>query len=104
MVDILSAKVPQIQAKGFWEAIQLHGRLPKLDAVSGRDARVEWQIAQTSAKLRLTDAAVAKEQDFDLRVNPLSGVKVLVVCSDFIQNVLTVSADFGGEILELAGI
>jgi hypothetical protein len=75
MVDILSAEVPEVQSHGFREAIQLHSRLPKLDSVGGRDVWVEWQIAQTAAKLCFTRSAVAEDQDLDFRVPRGTGSK-----------------------------
>ena len=44
--------------------------------MSGRDARIEFQIAQPPAQLRLTDPAIAQEQDLNLGVDVLSGLKV----------------------------
>ena len=99
VIDILSAEVPEIQAHRFREALQCHSHFAKLDPVGGRDARVEWQIAQTATQLRLADPAVAEEQDLDLRVDPLAGLKVLVVGADFIQDVFErmLAADFRGR-------
>ena len=67
-------------------------------------SRVEWQTAQPAAQLRLADPAVAEEQDLDLRVDPLAGLKVLVVGADFIQDVFdrSLAADFRGQIIQLA--
>jgi len=56
--------------------------LPKNDYC--RDARIEWQLAQSATQLRLTDSAVAEKQDLELRVDPLSGLKIFVVSADFI--------------------
>ena len=103
MIDILAAEVPQIQAHRFLKAIQAHSRLPKLDSMGGRVARVEFQVAQPAAKLRFADPAVAEKQDLDFRVDPLSGLEVLVMGADFIQNVFVPSAaDFKGQITQLA--
>ena len=69
-----------------------------------RDGRIEWQIAQTAAKLRLADPAVTKKKDLDLRVDPLAEFKVFVVGADFIQDVLELclSADFRVQIIQFA--
>jgi hypothetical protein len=50
------------------------------------------------AKLRFADPAVAEKQDFDLCVDLLAALKVLVVGADFIQDVIeeTIAADFRG--------
>jgi hypothetical protein len=76
-----------------------------LDPVGRRDARIKWQIAQPAAKLCFADSTVAEEQNLDLRVDPLSGLKVLVVSVDFIQDVFisVFAADLRGQIFELAG-
>jgi hypothetical protein len=54
--------------------------------------------------LRLANFAVAEEQNLDLRVDPSSGVKVLVVSADFIQNIFKIelAADFGRQIIQIA--
>jgi hypothetical protein len=43
-----------------------------------------------------------RNQDLDLRVDPLSGLKVLVVSADLIQDVFQITADFGRQIVQLA--
>jgi hypothetical protein len=104
VINILSAEVPKIQAHRFREAIQLHGRLPELDSVGGRDVGVEGQIAQTATKLCFTHTAVAEEQSLDLRVDSLATLKVLVVGAYFTQDVFArlFAADFRGQIIQLA--
>jgi hypothetical protein len=54
--------------------------------------------------LRLAHATVTKQEDLDLRVVLLAGLKVLVVCADFIHDVLPImfAADFRREIVKLA--
>jgi hypothetical protein len=66
VIDILAAEVPKIQAHR--EVCHCHSHFAELDSVGGRDAWVEWQIAQTATKLCFTHPAVADEQDLDLRV------------------------------------
>ena len=72
--------------------------------MGGRDVRIEFQVAQSAAQLRLAYPAVAEEQDLDLCVDLLAGLKVLVVGADFIQDVfdLAFAADFRGQIIQLA--
>jgi hypothetical protein len=48
---------------------------------------VEWLPTQPPAQLRLANAAVAEEQDLDLRVDTTAGLQILVVSADFIQDV-----------------
>jgi hypothetical protein len=67
---------------------------------------IEWLSAYSAAQLRFACPAVAEEQDLDLRVDLFSGLKVFVVGTDFIQDVLIMilSANLGWEIIELAAI
>ena len=72
-----------------------------LDAMGGEHARVERLPAEPAAQLGFARPAVAEEQDLDLRVDPLAGLKVLVVGTDFIQDVLkpVFPADFRWQII-----
>lgn len=71
--------------------------------MGGRDARIEFRAAQTATQLRLADPAIAEKQDFDLRVESLSGLKVLVMGADLIHDVLPFmfAADLGREMVVL---
>src|SRR6516162_11099812 len=87
VIDILAAEVPQVEAHRFGEALRVKRRFTKLDPVGSRDAWIEFQVAQPTAKLRLAGAAVAEEENLQRRVPASAVSEISVVGADFIQNV-----------------
>ena len=96
VIDILAAEVPQIQAHRFGEALQVHRRFTKLDSVGGRDARIEFQVAQPAAELCLADPTVAEEENLQRRVSARVISEISVVGADSIQDVFVQIVDFRG--------
>src|SRR5271165_424693 len=105
VIDVLAAKVPQIEAYLSFEMLKINiGQDEvKFDSVGCRDPFVEIQPPEPAGELRFPSAAVTQDENFQFSVQFRPGFQIVEVSANFANDVLLrLSANLGWKVVEPA--
>ena len=106
VIDVLAAKVPQVEAHRAFEMLKVNVGPDKVkfDSVGCRNLGIIVQVSEPTSELCFTNTTVTQDENFQFSVQCSPGFEIVEVSADFADDVCSklLSANLGWKVVEPA--